>query len=190
MKTIFSAEARKKVFISEMNAKNWRKERKRSIFLSIYQKLKKKLRQLSHNVIRLQIGEMKVKKIQNWIAILAMLFLLTQSTIGVIAYVNKEEPSQRMGMMGQPPNTATASTNTDTNTDANSNTTENDNFSADTQNDMMPFNGMEERGGAPMDNNDNTASLIGYIAGIVISLGGLVVTFLNWRKNKQIDIAE
>lgn len=139
-----------------------------------------------------------MKKIQNWIAILAMLFLLTQSTIGVVAYVNKDEPSQRMGMMGQPPNTATASTNsetntetnTDTNTDANSNTTENDNFSADTQNDMMPFNGMEERGGAPMDNNDNTASLIGYIAGIVISLGGLVVTFLNWRKNKQIDIAE
>lgn len=132
-----------------------------------------------------------MKKIQHWIGIIAMLFLLVQSTIGVVAYVNREEPSERMGMMGQPPTDATASanTNTNTNSDTNTNTTENNGFSMDNQNGMAPFNGMEGRGDAPMGNNGSTASLVGYIAGMILSLGGLVVTFLSWRKNKQI-IAE
>ncbi|WP_400247521.1 hypothetical protein AB3U99_10900 [Niallia sp. JL1B1071] len=140
-----------------------------------------------------------MKKIQNWIAILAMIFLLVQSTIGVVSYVNREEPSERMGMrgQGQAPTNATASANTNANTDTNadsdtnSNTTENNGFSVDNQNGMMPFNGMEGRGdGAPNGDNVSTASLLGYIAGIILSLGGLVVTFLSWRKNKQINIAE
>lgn len=137
-----------------------------------------------------------MKKIQNWIAILAMVFLLVQSTIGVVSYVNREEPSERMGMMGQvqAPTNATASANTDTDinadSDTNSNTTENNGFSMDNQNGMTPFNGMEERGGAPNGDNVSTASLVGYIAGIILSLGGLVVTFLGWRKNKKVTIAE
>ncbi|MCF2649011.1 hypothetical protein [Niallia circulans] len=143
-----------------------------------------------------------MKKIQNWIAILAMVFLLVQSTIGVVSYVNREEPSERMGMMGQgqAPTNATASvnTNTDTNTDTdtnadsdtNSNTTEDNGFSMDNQNGMTPFNGMEERGGAPNGDNVSTASLVGYIIGIILSLGGLVVTVLGWRKNKKVTIAE
>ncbi|WP_312098272.1 hypothetical protein [Niallia sp.] len=136
-----------------------------------------------------------MKKIQNWICILAMLFLLVQSTIGVVTYINREDPSERMGMMmGQPPTDATDSTNTNTNsntdTNTNSNTTENNSFSADGQNGMAPFNGMEGRGGAPTGNNESTASFVGYIAGIVLSLGGLVVTFLSWRKNKKINVVE
>ena len=143
---------------------------------------------------------MKVKKIQNWICILAMLFLLVQSTIGVVTYINREDSSERMGMMmGQPPTNATDSTNantdtntnTNTDTNTNSNTTENNNFSTGGQNGIpSSFNGMEGRGGAPMGNNESTASFVGYMAGIVLSLGGLVVTFLNWRKNKKMTIVE
>ncbi|MBZ9536232.1 hypothetical protein KGR20_18825 [Cytobacillus oceanisediminis] len=127
-----------------------------------------------------------MKKIQHWIGIIAMLFLLVQSTIGVEAYVNREEPSERMGMLGQPPTDATASANTNINSNTNTSSTENNGFSMDNQNGMAPFNGMEGRGDAPMGNNGSTASLVGYITGIILSLGGLVVTFLSRRKNKQI----
>lgn len=126
-----------------------------------------------------------MRKLQKLVSILAMAFLLVQSTMGVAAYVNRENPSERMGIRGQAPANAV---NTNSTTD--SNTSGSNSFTAEDDNGMTPLSEMEIRGKESLGDNSGTASLVGYIAGIILSLGGLAVTFVSWRKNKQINIAE
>ncbi|KAB7671991.1 hypothetical protein [Bacillus sp. B1-b2] len=137
-----------------------------------------------------------MKKLQYLISTIAMVFLLAQSTIGVVSNFNTEEPSQRMEMTGQPPTmqgstSSSSQSSTDTESSSDSSTTT-DSSSEDTttstegQNQMTPPNGMNGEFPGNMNGNtspeSSTASLVGYIAGIIVSLGGLVITFLTWRK--------
>ena len=133
-----------------------------------------------------------MKKLQYLISILAMIFLLVQSTIGVVSYFNTEEPSQRSGMMGQPPNMqrSTSEDTTQTTTDSSSSSTTDSETGDSSNTQMTPPNGMD--GGFPGQMSGNTdaeskstASLVGYIAGIIVSLGGLVLTLLTWRKKDK-----
>lgn len=141
-----------------------------------------------------------MKKLTNLISILAMVFLLAQSTIGVVSYFNTEEPTERSGMMGgQPPsmqgdNSDSTQSSTDTSSSASSSTADSTSGDSSTttqsEGQMTPPSGMNGEFPGNMDRTSSgesksTASLVGYIAGIIVSLGGLVLTFLTWRKKDK-----
>jgi len=144
-----------------------------------------------------------MKKWQYVISILAMVCLLVQSIIGVIDYFDTEKVDQGAIMMGQqPPNmqgnadSSSQGTTTDSNSsNDSSSTTESTTGEQGSDNpgngnaQMTPPNGMDS-GFPDMDRNigkeaKSTTSLIGNIVGIILSLSGLVLTFLTWRKKAK-----
>ncbi len=139
-----------------------------------------------------------MKKIQSIAIIAAMLLLLAQSILGVTSYFSAGSAPDMGQMNGQAPSmqmnessdSSTSSTSSTSDTTESTDSTENSTATADSgfdpsqaQGNMPAMNGMNGPGtGAE---NKSVLELALSIAGLVVSVGGLVLMMLGWKKTKK-----
>jgi len=136
-----------------------------------------------------------MKKIQSIAIIAAMLLLLAQSILGVTSYFSAGSAPDMGQMNGQAPSmqmngSSDSSTSSTSDTTESTDSTENSTANADSgfdssqaQGNMPAMNGMNGPGtGAE---NKSVLELALSIAGLVVSVGGLVLMMLGWKKTKK-----
>ncbi|MEI2401582.1 hypothetical protein [Niallia taxi] len=136
-----------------------------------------------------------MKKIQSIAIIAAMLLLLAQSILGVTSYFSAGSAPDMGQMNGQAPSmqmneSSDSSTSSTSDTTESTDSTENSTATADSgfdpsqaQGNMPAMNGMNGPGtGAE---NKSVLELALSIAGLVVSVGGLVLMMLGWKKTKK-----
>ncbi|WOD61859.1 hypothetical protein NQZ71_13670 [Niallia taxi] len=136
-----------------------------------------------------------MKKIQSIAIIAAMLLLLAQSILGVTSYFSAGSAPDMGQMSGQAPSmqmngSSDSSTSSTSDTTESTDSTENSTATADSgfdssqaQGNMPAMNGMNGPGtGAE---NKSVLELALSIAGLVVSVGGLVLMMLGWKKTKK-----
>ncbi|MEI2467034.1 hypothetical protein [Niallia taxi] len=136
-----------------------------------------------------------MKKIQSIAIIAAMLLLLAQSILGVTSYFSAGSAPDMGQMNGQAPSmqmneSSDSSTSSTSDTTESTDSTENSTATADSgfdpsqaQGNMPAMNGMNGPGtGAE---NKSVLELAFSIAGLVVSVGGLVLMMLGWKKTKK-----
>ncbi|MDE5051719.1 hypothetical protein NDK25_04740 [Niallia taxi] len=136
-----------------------------------------------------------MKKIQSIAIIAAMLLLLAQSILGVTSYFSAGSAPDMGQMNGQAPSmqmneSSDSSTSSTSDTTESTESTENSTATADSgfdpsqaQGNMPAMNGMNGPGtGAE---NKSVLELALSIAGLVVSVGGLVLMMLGWKKTKK-----
>lgn len=136
-----------------------------------------------------------MKKIQSIAIIAAMLLLLAQSILGVTSYFSAGSAPDMGQMNGQAPTmqmngSSDSSTSSTSDTTQSTDSTENSTATADSgfdpsqaQGNMPAMNGMNGPGtGAE---NKSVLELALSIAGLVVSVGGLVLMMLGWKKTKK-----
>lgn len=136
-----------------------------------------------------------MKKIQSIAIIAAMLLLLAQSILGVTSYfsagsapdmgqMNGQAPSMQMNGSSDSSTSSTSDTTESTDSTENSTATADSGFdSSQAQGNMPAMNGMNGPGtGAE---NKSVLELALSIAGLVVSVGGLVLMMLGWKKTKK-----
>lgn len=136
-----------------------------------------------------------MKKIQSIAIIAAMLLLLAQSILGVTSYFSAGSAPEMGQINGQAPSmqmngSSDSSTSSTSDTTQSTDSTENSAAAADSgfdpsqaQGNMPAMNGMNGPGtGAE---NKSVLELALSIAGLVVSVGGLVLMMLGWKKTKK-----
>lgn len=136
-----------------------------------------------------------MKKIQSIAIIAAMILLLAQSILGVTSYFSAGSAPDMGQMNGQAPSmqmngSSDSSTSSTSDTAQSTDSTENSAAAVDSgfdpsqaQDNMPAMNGMNGPGtGAE---NKSVLELALSIAGLVVSVGGLILMMLGWKRTKK-----